>query len=428
MRGVVAALALVAACGGHGGVPLDAPANTVDWDRDVLDTELAFDLATRDATARITIAGSSISAAASFEVGDLAIASVETADGAPLEYDVGDGELHVRVPPSIDDATIVVAYRFAYHDGQMGADDSPSLTLTWPYACGNLFPCKARQTPADGTRFTLALTGVPDGLDAIYPASIPTPAPAYQLAWTIDAYEELALGTTTDGTDVSIWHLPADAAAAAEGGAHLVAAFDWMEQHYGAYRFGDKVGGVSVSWKGGGFGGMEHHPYWHVSRSAIGDEHTQIHEAAHGWFGDGIRLRCWEDFVLSEGTVDYITAHVIGEVAGAAAGDAMWAGYDNRLIGLTGVAWPDGCGTHDVNDFFSPPYMRGAHFYKAVADRIGADVLDDVLADFYAAHAGDVAGMQDMLDAIEAASGWDPTACSEKWLRGSSNPTSFACP
>ena len=48
---------------------------------------------------------------------------------------------------------------------------------------------------------------------------------------------------------------------------------------------------------------MEHHPFVHIGSVAIGDEETNVHESAHGWFGDGIRIACWEDFVLSEGTV-----------------------------------------------------------------------------------------------------------------------------
>ena len=51
---------------------------------------------------------------------------------------------------------------------------------------------------------------------------------------------------------------------------------------------------------------MEHHPQWHVDDSSFGSQETQAHEASHGWYGDGIRLACWEDFVLSEGTVTYL--------------------------------------------------------------------------------------------------------------------------
>jgi aminopeptidase N len=424
--------ALLAACGDDAATPdaavPDAAPEIENWDRDVLETALTFDLTTRAATARITLAPSD-SRVASFEIGDLAIESVVGADGAALEYALEPGgRMHVRFPGGAE-PVLEAAYTFTYHENSQGADPTPGFTLIWPYYCGNLFPCKNRENPSDGTRFTLELTGIPDGVEAIYPAEIATEAPSYMVAWSLDPYVETPLGTTTAGTDVSTWTLEVWADEAAAGSAHLVAAFDWMEQNLGAYRFGDKVGTVGARWGQGAFGGMEHHPYWHIAVSALSSEEVNVHEAAHGWFGNGVRLRCWEDFVLSEGTVTYLAAHVLGEVGGQTLEDTVWADYANQLADLdAGVAWPDSCGVVDILDLFSSiPYIKGAYFYLAVADRIGADVLDDAFAAFYGEFAGRAAGMQDMLDAIEAASGWDPTDCAEKWLRTADVPADPAC-
>lgn len=433
MRVAVVILVALAACGDDNvardaAAPPDAEPETENWARDVLETALTFDLTTRAATARITLAPSA-SRVASFEVGDLTIESVVGADGAPLEVVTEPGGiLHVHFPAGAE-PVLDVAYTFTYHENNQGADPTPGYTLLWPYYCGNLFPCKNRETPGDGTRFTLELTGVPDGVTAVYPPAIAAESPSYMIAWALDAYDELPLGTTTAGTEVVMWHLPAHAAAAAQGGAHLRDAFDWMEQNLGAYLYGGKVGTVSVRWGAGAFGGMEHHPYWHVGSVALGSEEVNVHEAAHGWFGNGVRLRCWEDFVLSEGTVTYLAAHVLGEVGGQALEDTVWADYANQLASLDpGVAWPDSCGEVDILSLFSRiPYIKGAYFYLAVADRIGADVLDDAIASFYAEFAGEAAGMQDMLDQIEATSGWDPTECAAKWLRAEQVPADPSC-
>ena len=422
---------LASACGDDAAAPdasvPDATPETENWDRDVLDTDLTFDLVSRAATARITLAPSP-SRVASFEIGDLEIASIVDESGAPLAYEADAGVLHVHFPAGAA-PIFTAAYTFSYHEGFQGADDTPPLTLTWPYYCGNLFPCKNRRDPADGTRFTLELTGVPDDDIAIYPAEIPAEAPSYMVAWVIDPYVELPLGTTTAGTEVSMWHQPALATQAATGGANLVGAFDWMEQNLGAYLFGDKVGTVSARWGFGAYGGMEHHPFWHVGSSALASEEVNVHEAAHGWFGNGVRLRCWEDFVLSEGTVTYLAAHVLGEVGGDALEQTIWDDYASQLAGLDpGVAWPSSCGEVDILDLFSRiPYIKGAYFYRAVAERIGEDVLDDALGAFYTAFAGEAAGMQDLLDAIEAESGWDPTACADKWLRAVDVPADPGC-
>src|SRR5262249_37094084 len=158
---------------------------------------------------------------------------------------------------------------------------------------------------------------------------------------SIDTYTELPLGTTTAGTQVSVWYRTGELAAAQTGTAHLVAAFDWFEKTLGPYRFGDHVGSVSVRWPAGAFGGMEHHPRWHVASAALSDEVTNVHESAHGWFGDGIRIGCWEDFVLSEGTVSYLAGRALDVVA-PTVGTATWNGYASELHALpaSDPVWP----------------------------------------------------------------------------------------
>jgi len=276
---------------------------------------------------------------------------------------------------------------------------------------------------------------VPAGKTAVFPTSIPAEAPAYQLAWSVDDYTELPLGTTTAGTQVSAWYRTNGnnaATNATNGTAHLVAAFDWLEQTLGAYRFGPKFGTVSVAWPAGAYGGMEHHPFVHIAQTAMASEETQVHEAAHGWFGDGIRIKCWEDFVLSEGTVSYLAARALDVVA-PTVGAQVWQDYQSQLASIPGtdLVWPDSCGQVDVvkdNLFTSAPYMRGAFFYKAVADKVGADKVDQALAAFYAAHAGGAATMADMLATIQTVTGYDPTACAASWLRATTVPTPGPCP
>jgi aminopeptidase N len=61
--------------------------------------------------------------------------------------------------------------------------------------------------------------------------------------------------------------------------------------------------------------------------------------------------------------------------------------------------------------------MKGAFFFRAVAKEIGPETLDEVLAAFYQERRGTAAGMQDLLDAIQAQTGFDPTALANHWLR-----------
>ncbi len=422
-------LVLIASCGGDDAAAPDAgpiqPGE--DLTRDIVSTDLAFDVIGLTATATITLAPSD-SQAASFEIGDLTIASVRMGD-EPLLFEDTGARLDIGVPATTEPVALTIDYTFAIHADFTG--DQGDWTLVWPYYCGNLFPCHS--DPADGTAFTLSLSGVPDGDTAIYPETL-AEAPSYQIAWAIGAYVPLDLGTTTAGTHLTAWHRQnvTETNNTASGTQHLRDVFDWYEQTIGPYRFGDEAGSVAVSWGAGALGGMEHHPFWHLAGPAMISEETHAHEAAHGWFGDGIRIACWEDFVLSEGTVTYLAGRALDVVA-PTVGQQTWAGYEAQLADIPpgDPVWPDSCGAIDILDdnlFTDAPYMRGAFFYRGVALKVGADELDAAIAAFYAAHAGQAARMSDMLQTIEDETGYDPTACANSWLRSTTIPAVGPCP
>jgi hypothetical protein len=376
-------------------------------------TNLDVDLAAETAVATIELEhGGNVA----LEVGGLSITDV-TDDRGHRRFKILGGKLlvsRVRGP-------LVVSYGFTQHTNADGLLPGGS-TVIWPYFCGNLFPCHSQ--PADGTTFTLALDHVPAGKTAVFPAAIDADAPPYMLAWAVGAYQRLELGTTTAGTHVATYWLPGGETAARTGTRHLAKVFDWYERTLGPYAFGDDVASVSVVWGEGLFGGMEHHPYWHVASDAMSDEVTHAHEAAHGWFGDGVRLRCWEDFVLSEGTVSYLAARALTVTAGPTMAARIWAEYQDELDAAVAEggtpAWPKGCNQLDILKdklFTNLPYMEGAFFYKDVADQVGVDVLDGVIGRFYVAHRNRAASMQDMIDAIKADTGFDPTPIALARLR-----------
>ncbi|MEO8699946.1 MAG: M1 family aminopeptidase [Kofleriaceae bacterium] len=428
MRLSVLCLCLIA-CGGSDNPGDDDSVEPVaNPGREVLDTQLAVDVTALSATATVTL-GASADPGATLEVGDLVIDAV-TIDGEALAFAAAaDQKIDLALPASDTETAIVFAYHFKAHEQFDGAA-AAGFTFTWPYFCGNLFPCHS--DPDDGTTFALEVTGVPAGKTAVFPTTIPADAPSYQVAWSIDEYTELALGTTTAGTEVAMWHRPNEAGAAQAGGVNLKNVFDFYEQTIGPYRFGTKVGTVSVNWPDGAFGGMEHHPSWHIASGSLGSEETNAHEAAHGWFGDGIRIACWEDFVLSEGTVTYLAGRAL-EVVAPAVGAQVWSSYASQLTGINGrdPVWPEGCNAIDIladNLFTNAPYIRGAFFYRALADKLGAAMIDQVLHTFYTEHAGKPAHMQDMLTTIQTVTGYDATTCANTWLRSTTRPTPGPCP
>ena len=378
----------------------------------VKSTGLDVDLKTKTAVATIELEHDGNVA---LEAGGLTITDV-TDDRGHRTYKVTSGKLrvsNVRGP-------LVVTYGFTQHDMADGLLPGGS-TVVWPYFCGNLFPCHSQ--PADGTTFTLSLSGVPAGKTAVYPESIDADAPPYMIAWAVGAYTKAQLGTTTAGTKVGVYWLPNGETAARTGTKHLVKVIDWYEQTLGPYSFGPEIASVSVVWGEGLYGGMEHHPFFHVAKDAMNDEVTHAHEAAHGWFGDGIRLKCWEDFVLSEGTVSYLSARALSLVDPSQEA-AIWAEYKSELESAIhdggAPAWPTGCNKIDIIKdklFTNLPYMEGAYFYKDVAAKVGADVLDGVISRFYKKFRNKAASMQDMIDAIKHDTGFDPKAIVDARLR-----------
>lgn len=385
---------------------------------DLAAIDLDVDLADLDATATIALEKNGNVA---LEVGGLTIDDVIDGRGH-RRYKLVGGQLrvaNVRGP-------LVVRYRFTTHAMADGLLPGGS-TVVWPYFCGNLFPCHSR--PADGVRFALHLDGVPAGKQAVYPPTIDSDAPPYMIAWAVGSYTRTELGTTAAGTKVAVYSLPGGLTAARSGTRHLRAVFDWYERVLGPYAFGRDVASVSVVWGEGLYGGMEHHPYWHVAKDAMADEVTHAHEAAHGWFGDGVRLKCWEDFVLSEGTVSYLAARALAVTGGATLERQVWAEYQRELddaIAAGGApAWPTGCNQIDIirDDLFTNlPYMQGAFFYKDVAAAVGVDVLDGVIGRFYRAHKNRAASMQEMIDAIKRDTGFDPTPIANARLRARLGP------
>lgn len=398
-----------------------------DPSRDVLSTRLELDLSTHEGRATIRVAGSPSSDAVSFESGDLVITDVT--DGTVARaFAVSAARLDVAVAPSTEPATIVVRYTFADHPMFEGWDPSIGVTFLWPDFCGNLFPC--RSGPSDGMTFEMEVTGVPSGAIAVYPRQVLTDAPSYMPAIAVGDYTYRSLGTTSAGTEVGVYFLPGGAADALEGTAGLVGYFSFLETTLGAYAFGDEVASVSAPYGPGAWGGMEHHPFWHIATDAMAVPEFHAHEAAHGWFGDGVRYACWEDLVLSEGLATYLSTRAIESVDGEAASNALWVAYARELdaavaMGDT-IALPDATcdaiepATHPL--WSSIPYMKGAFFMRAVERTVGREALDGAVRSFYGAHVGHAAHMRELIDAIEADTGADLSGLETSWLRSMGHP------
>ncbi|HHO51779.1 MAG TPA: peptidase M1 [Deltaproteobacteria bacterium] len=368
-----------------------------DWERDVLHTQLELDLLSHLATARITFEGSTSSSSTSLDVYDLDIIDVTGPDG-PLSHLRRSDHLDLELPSGSDPVTVDIRYNFDNQISFVGWMPELGVSYLFPDHCGHLFPC--RPDPSEGSTFSMSLRGVGDQI-AIYPEEIPAEAPSYMLAMAVGDYEQIKLGTTTAGTSVNAWHLPGSRTRMLAGASHMVEIFDFYEQTYGPYLFGDEVGTVEAPW-GGNYGGAEHHPYWHVSDTALSEPGNHAKEAAHGWFGNGVRLGCWEDLVLSDGVASYLAAHAVEELGLY----DPWPLYGDWIADICSdpdsntVAMPSGCSgavNPDAPLWSAVPHVKGTCFLEDVGDLIGIEQLDQTLAAFYEEYRGRPAQVDHLL-------------------------------
>jgi hypothetical protein len=395
--------------------PTWCPAPSTDWSRDLLDSALAFDVETLTGRATITLVPSMTSTGASFDVRGLQVRDVHGPLG-PLQFAVSAGRLDVGVP--LGTAWLTIDYDFALQATTRGLSSSGS-TYTWPYFCGNLFPCKPDTD--DGQSFSIDVTGVPEGKTAVFPAVIPANAPAYVPAFALGAYTRLELGTTPSGTRVSAWVLPGGEARARVGTARLVDAFAFFEHTLGAHTFGPEVGAVQAAAAGAG---MEHSPYYHLDSSAMGNPDSHFHEAVHAWFGNGVRMHCWEDFALSEGNATYWAARAMEATYGVEAADELWAEYQSTYdfytgFGIDKVLSPPTCnqinmGSHYLRTGFT--YAKGALFLRALEQRVGRVAFDQAMSVFYMWNVGQASDMDELVETVAWVSGVEIGDLAQLWL------------
>jgi aminopeptidase N len=404
--------------------------------QDVIDAQLALDLESRVGRATVTVQPATGARAVRLDVSGLEVTSV-TVEGVATEVDVRGGWLVVPVTAASAPVAVTVEYHFPAR-GKLAFDGwMPyyGVTFIWPYFCGNLYPCN----PAieDGLTFSMEVTGVQAGLEAVYPRESGGVGPPYMPGVAEGTYARLDLGETQAGTRVTAWYFEGERDRAETGTAHLREVVDYLEQTVGPYTFGPEIGSVEVDWGADSWGGMEHHPYSHIARFDLDDEEVHAHEAAHGWFGNGVRFSCWEDFVLSEGTTTWLAARAMEETGGP----DLWRYYvDDFLtpicegLDVNAIVLPDEtCNEIDileVNLWSLAPYMKGACFYEEVGDIMGISALDAVVGAFYTEHVGGSARMADMLDALQTAA--DPAdvaaieAAEQDWLRSLECPADYA--
>jgi aminopeptidase N len=155
-----------------------------------------------------------------------------------------------------------------------------------------------------------------------------------------------------------------------------------------------------------------------------GRANTILHEMAHMWFGDLVTMRWWDDLWLKESFADFMGAHAAATVGGF---PEAWVTFASRRKGwaYTQDQLPT---THpivaDIPDleaaklnFDGITYAKGASVLKQLVGFVGEDAFFRGAQRYFADHAYGNTTLDDLLAALETASGRDLGAWSAAWLR-----------
>ncbi|MGA8545570.1 MAG: aminopeptidase N [Mycobacterium sp.] len=151
---------------------------------------------------------------------------------------------------------------------------------------------------------------------------------------------------------------------------------------------------------------------------------TVLHEMAHMWFGDLVTMRWWDDLWLNESFATFASVLCQSEATEFTQGwttfanaEKSWAYRQDQLPSTHPVAAdiPD-LAAVEVN-FDGITYAKGASVLKQLVAYVGLEHFLAGLRDYFRAHAFDNATFDDLLTALEKASGRDLSDWGRQWLK-----------
>jgi len=151
---------------------------------------------------------------------------------------------------------------------------------------------------------------------------------------------------------------------------------------------------------------------------------TVLHEMAHMWFGDLVTMRWWDDLWLNESFATWASVLCQAEATEYtnawttfANVEKSWAYRQDQLPSTHPVAAdiPD-LQAVEVN-FDGITYAKGASVLKQLVAYVGLEPFLAGLRDYFRTHAWGNATFDDLLGALELASGRDLSGWGAQWLR-----------
>ena len=382
--------------------------------------------------------------------------------GRPASYRRAGGKLVIALPRAVAPGASLTS-RIRYHGALVQADGANAndfaafggltvrqhnaerkriyFSLGWPSKNRRWLPL--RDHPSDGAMVAMNLT---------FPRSFTVLSNGAQIARTENAdgtstwrYESLSAMPAYDFHVAAYEGWKVDGSQSASGvpiatytyaGAErmqpavygdLPKAIDFYETRFGKYRWGP-ARFVEEPIFGGA---MEHTTVVSMDETLFRDpdeaRKTAFHELAHHWSGNLVRIRTWNDFWLSEGFAEYLTARFLAANDGPDAKRAALRGY--LTLALAG----DGGTPHPVRPpdpevdvltiFDAISYQKGALVLHALERVVGGeDTLTAFLKAWFDRHAFGAVVTADLERELSAATGQDLSRFFAGFVYGSYHP------
>ena len=150
---------------------------------------------------------------------------------------------------------------------------------------------------------------------------------------------------------------------------------------------------------------------------------TVLHEMAHMWFGDLVTMRWWDDLWLNESFATYMSVLALVESTRYTQGwttfanlEKTWA-YRQDQLSTTHPIAADIADIEAVTvNFDGITYAKGASVLKQLVAWVGQDAFLSALQSYFVEHEYGNTVLDDLLGALERASGRDLGDWSAEWL------------
>ena len=157
-------------------------------------------------------------------------------------------------------------------------------------------------------------------------------------------------------------------------------------------------------------------------------DNTILHELAHMWFGDLVTMSWWDDLWLNESFAEWASHFAQAEIRKTTGtGDDPWATFSNSRktwayrqdqLPSTHPIAADMVDLEAVElNFDGITYAKGASVLRQLVAFVGQDAFLAGVRAYFAAHAWGNTCLNDLLGALQQASGRDLSTFADQWLR-----------